>query len=473
MPGPKMTKIHKDSRGLEIHFDPAPWHHDCLNRACVCGASNSLWSLSCRVLLGSISIALLCSCSQMIDSLPQFSSKTNEQPEEVEPTISSAEYVQGLRKAKTLLLDLPVLTAAELEVDSVSSYRTFIQSYLDDNRSTKRIIQFYQQLLQLEGSRTVTNFENTSFNIVIDDDEPASLAGYLYQNEMDFREILTADYCVNKIENGLTLKSDCVSRGRRVLNSDNLINPAFYGRTTVPMEMRAGAISTQAFLARFSGALNFRRPAAAREYFLCRNYPDAEENEGWTEANGQLHPFYYTPDGGDQDCQSCHQTLNKVRGFFTGFGPLGEIQMGQTAARLDTGQDSPVTPRTINTVEAATLSLPDYQNLYGKSSTMAFEEVLSSYHGQEITSYDINLALATNPLYPKLADYGRILSESPAFAECTAQRFYNLAMGINQNINNRLPDRIRQHLINQLENNNFNLKVLLIEILSSTDFLDQ
>jgi hypothetical protein len=38
---------------------------------------------------------------------------------------------------------------------------------------------------------------------VIDDDEPASLAGYLYQNEMDFREILTADYCVDKIENGL------------------------------------------------------------------------------------------------------------------------------------------------------------------------------------------------------------------------------------------------------------------------------
>lgn len=409
----------------------------------------------------------------MIDALPSLASKSSQEPIEVEPTITATEYVQGLRKAKTLLLDLPALTNAELQIDSASSYRTVIQNYLDDPRSTRRIIQFYQQLLQLEGSRTVTNFENTALNIVIDDDEPASLAGYLFQNELDFREILTANYCVNKIENGLTLKSDCVSRGRRVLNSDNLINPSTYGSTPVPMDMRAGAISTQAFLSRFAGALNFRRPAAAREYFLCRNYPDSEENEGWTEANGQLHPFYYTPDDGDQDCQSCHQTLNKVRGFFTGFGPLGEIQMGQTAARVDTGQASPVAARTINTVETATLNLPDYQSLYGKSPMLAFEEVLTSYHGQEITTYDANLAVTTSPLYPKLSEYGRILSESPAFAECTAQRFYNLAMGINQNINNRLPDGVRQHLINQLENNNYNLKVLLMEILSSTDFLDQ
>lgn len=439
----------------------------------MCGDRNNLWSLSCRVVLALVSAASLCSCAQIVDSIPAFSSKTSEDPIETEPTITAAEYVQGLRKAKTLLLDYPVLTADELQVDSASDYRSILQTYLDDPRSTKRIIQFYQQLLQLEGSKTVTNFENASFNIVIDDDEPASLVGYLYQNEIDFREVLTANYCVNKFENGLTLKADCLSRGRRVLNSDNLINPAFYGTTSVPMALRAGAISTQAFLARFAGALNFRRPAAAREYFLCKNYPDAEENEGWTEGNGKLHPFYFTPDGGDQDCQSCHQTLNKVRGFFTGFGPLGEIQMGQTVARLDTGQDSPVTPRTINSVEAVTLSLPDYQNLYGKSPTFAFEEVLTSYHGQEISTFDINPALATNPLYPKLSEYGRILSESPAFAECTAQRFYNLALGINQNINNRLPERIRQHLINQLENNNYNLKVLLTEILSSTDFLDQ
>jgi len=426
-----------------------------------------------RFLILGLALLSLSGCAQSINSLPATlpaNPPSGSVKIEVEPTISADEYVQGLRKAKALLLDLPILTPAETAVSSQEDYQAFIQNYLDDPRSTKRVIQFYQQLLQLEGTSTITNFTDPTLNIVIDNDEPSSLIGYIYQNELDFRGVLTANYCVSNFEAGLSVKSDCVTRGRRNLNMDNLNSPITYATTSMPMDMRAGALSTQAFLRRFEGALNFRRPAAAREYFLCRNYPDAEEPEGWTESNGQLHPFYWTPAGADQNCQSCHQTLNKVRGFFTGFGRFGEVQMGQRAARLDNGSLDTVAARTINSVEVATLALPDYQNLYGKSPAVSFESNLTSYHGIGVSTYSVG---STSPAYPKLSEYGKTLSGSQAFTECTAQRFYNLAMGISQNINNRLPDRIQEQLVRTLEVNNYNLKSLLLEIFSSTDFLDR
>ena len=433
------------------------------------------WHIDSFKVIGLSSLLLaLSACAQQIASIPTFESSSTPESEKIEievaPTITAEDYVQGLRKVKTLMLDNPVLSASELQVTSENEYKDFIQSYLNDPQSTKRVVQFYQLLLQLEGAMTITNFENPSLNAVIDNDEPSSLAGYLYQNDLDFRGILTADYCVSNLGSGLIPKANCTTQGRRNLNFDNANNPAFWVESSMPQDMRAGALSTQAFLNRFNGALDFRRPAAAREYFLCRNYPDPEENEGWTKDNDQLHPFYYTPAGADLDCQGCHQTLNKVRGFFTGFGRYGEVLMGQSAARLDNRLPFTVPARTINYVEASTIALPDYTTIYGKTTTEAFEPQVSSYHGNSISTYRASLS---SPLYPKLSDYGRILSESPYFAECTAQRFYNLALGINQNINNRLPSAMKEKLIPALENSNFNLKTLLLEIFSSSDFLHQ
>jgi len=201
-----------------------------------------------------------------------------------------------------------------------------------------------------------------------------------------------------------------------------------------------------------------------REVFLCGNYPDSQETSGWTRQNLQLHPFYHTPIGGDQDCQSCHTSLNRVRGFFTGFGTLGEIQMGRTVIRLGDLVEGQTDALTINDVERTLINLPNYESLYGRSRATAFEGVIDSYHGQ---------ALSLSGAYPKLSEYGQIISSDPQFAVCTAQRLYNFALGIGQSFLNKLPARHSERLPNALEGSNYNIKSVMVDIFSTTDFLNR
>lgn len=147
--------------------------------------------------------------------------------------------------------------------------------------------------------------------------------------------------------------------------------------------------------------------------------------------------------------------------------------MGQSAPRVGTGVMVNVDARVINDVEAATINLPNYVALYGIPTSSPFEGTPTVYHGQSVTVQNFNPGRAGNPSYLSLQQYGTILSNSSRFANCTAQRFYNFAMGINQSYLNRLPTRLSESLPSALEGSDFNLRVLLLEVFSTSEFLNR
>lgn len=425
-----------------------------------------------RLLCGLFLLSIfLWSCAQPIQEISTdlSASSNNEVTVDIDPTITADQYVAGLRKIKGLLLDRPFLSAQEQSVKTLEEYQSFIESYLNDPTTPLAIQKLYQRILELEGNEVITAFNNGSPDLVIDNNEPSALAAYLFKNNDDFRKMLTAEFCVSDFNSGLTQKTSCLHQGRIQKNDNNTNDPARFYSQAPARDMLAGAISTQAFLKKYAGALNFRRAAKTREFFLCSNYPDPEETAGWTQQNTLLHPFYWTPAGGDQDCQRCHSGLNRVRGFFTAFGSLGELQMGQRVPRLSDNQMATVGTMTINDVERTLIALPNYETLYGKTRNTPFERVLDSFHGETLNL----ISASANSNYPKLSDYGRILAANPRFASCTAQRFYNFALGIGQSFLNKVPDRLVERLPQVLVEANYNIKPLLLAIFSTTDFLNR
>jgi hypothetical protein len=406
-------------------------------------------------------------CSQsIVPSNPNAKAAGLTQPEvEIDPEITALQYVQGLRRAKGLILNRPFLNAQESSISTRDEYRAWVTTYLDDPEAPLAVQKMYRQILQLEGTEVILDRDDVA-DILVDNDEPSSLAAYLFAEDRDFREILTADYCVSSFESGLQVKGPCTNAGRIQLNTSTDPNNWFV--MSLPAELHAGAISTQAFLRKYDGALDFRRASKTREFFLCSNYPDPEERLGWTQQNAELHPFYWTTSASDQDCQSCHTALNKARTFFTGFGPLGQVMMGQQVIRYGNQTTVAARARTINDVEAATIALPSYETLYNRPRNQDFEGLPTTYHQETVERVQ-----PAAREYSSLSHYGRILSQSDRFSECSVQRFYNYALGINQSFLNRVPPRSLEPLKSAFEGSSYNTKALLLEIFSSVDFLNR
>jgi len=421
--------------------------------------------------MGVVMALVLSSCAQPITSTTAATSLAGGNIE-LDPTITPEQYQNALRQVKGLLLNSPFLSLSEQQISSLDAYRNAVENYLDHPSAPLAIQKLYRQILQMEGTEAVTNFSDMP-QIVIDNDEPSSLAAAIFANDDDFRKMVTGTDCYSNAESGSTLKANCQTRGRFNKTQTGTTNPAQFFSMVTPIEQRAGAISTQGFLKKYGGALNFRRPSKVHEFFLCSAHPDTSETSGWTEQSGELHPFYWTQAGNEQNCQSCHQALNKARSFFTGFGTLGEMQMGQSAPRISDNAMVNVDAKTINDVESATINLPDYVALYGKARTEPFESTPTIYHGQVLSLENFNPGRMGNPSYVTLSQFGAIIAENDRFANCTAQRFYNFAMGINQSYLNALPSRLSEVLPNTLKNSNYNLKTLLLEVFSTSDFLNR
>ncbi len=416
--------------------------------------------------------------------------------------VTGAEYRAALRRVKGLLLNNGFLTAEEnsfVEPADINSeeekqkatdinkpkYIGFVQKFLEDPAAVVAIQKYYFKLFDTQLNRDIYNYN-----------EPANLAAYLFKNRKDFRDIAMADYCISDID------ATDPSRGLEVTRCLSKTGTDGNGTIVdVPMELRAGILSTQAFLDRYKGAKNFRRPKMAFKYMLCSKGPDYGETAGWEEVEGsnpiaysgtppqyvgpiKMHPFYWSSINKNptMDCTACHGKggLNQLRQAFVAFNnDNGSVEAGQQVLRRQDSATVNAPSKTINTDEASVLSLgagyTGAYSKYGYTLTTPFEPNTGiTFLGEPIGLYDALPANATNTVYAKLSDVGRAFARHEKFPGCMVTWLWQFASaGRPFDIEYRAPSFLEKAVAQDFMDSGYDLKSALESIFTNAGFLNR
>jgi hypothetical protein len=406
---------------------------------------------------------------------------------EVDDEITAEELKNGLKKAKFLLTGNPFLTAAENNISSLEDYSAALDVFMGSPAAGISVLNFFARLLKLPLSDTEVPRVGPGATppLLYDRLEPASLPAYLYLQDRDFREFVTADYCVGRPEQNYPIRI-CKNAGQIVSGQNNQRY-----EEDLPQQLRAGFITTQSFLKTAAGALNFRRAHRVQEIALCNSLPGGHDTGGWSELsynaqypdpNLTTHPFYWSrlqPEG-SMDCNGCHSgsaNLNSWRVMFTGFDDLGAARMGQSVS------GAVIAGLTINNVEAGLVSDPAAYAAFSQfgftgpaqgadvNTAVPFEPNISKVLGETIPNFNRG---NPNRTYPMIRSITQKIANHPAFATCMATHFFQFAMkGEPQAATYVPPEHLMEEIVDQFRDSNFKAKTLLKAILLSPTYLNQ
>jgi hypothetical protein len=324
---------------------------------------------------------------------------------EVQQGYTRAQLEKALRVvAQNLVMRDPLPEEAAQLSEGVAGYERVIKSYLEMPEFLSSQRNYYRNYFEMAGMGA----DNVNF------DEPANLAVHLVLNDADFREILTADYCVN---NELQ-KVPCSS---------------FRNPDDAPVQA-AGVLTTRAFLVKWSAPFNFRRVAKTFHAFSCREYPDSRD-EGLLESEiaDNIKTFNSTTE--TPACYNCHRSMNSRASLFYMFDQKGYFNLNPN-----------MDPRVGEVAVTDT----------GRASTVSHilnPGVKARYHGKEIST---------------LREYGRMFSRTQHFRDCMAQRLTNQMLG--RKATDPLVSQM-QDIRNNVAFNEFKVKAILLEIAKHPGFV--
>ncbi|MBK8202998.1 MAG: hypothetical protein IPK68_11965 [Bdellovibrionales bacterium] len=244
--------------------------------------------------------------------------------------------------------------------------------------------------------------------------EPANLATYLIVNNLDYRQLLLADYCINDS----FAKVQCSS----------------FASESQSQMYAAGALTTQGFLEKWQSAFNFRRTSKAFKAFACRAYPD-EVDTGLAPEQLSTTVKQFNCTDCVPKCYDCHRNMNPRASLFYAFDRKG---------KFNTNPNS--------NPQAGEITVTDT----GVASTVADLLVSGAkpiFHGYELAN---------------LKDYGSRLAESDEFSKCTTQRIVGRLFGLP--VDKALPPDL-EHFYQGLKEDNFKLKDFILRIATSPEFL--
>ena len=246
--------------------------------------------------------------------------------------------------------------------------------------------------------------------------EPANLAAYLISNNIDYRQILTADYCVDDDLN----KTSCSS----------------FSTPALTQSFAAGAITTRGFLEKWQAAFNFRRVAKVYKVFACREYPD-NDDAGLTQAQlpEELKTFACTDCV--PKCYDCHKTMNPRAALFYTFDRKG----------LYNTNPNPNPNRGEITVTDT--------NKASTTKDIVVDGTPLTYKGTAISS---------------LKEYAALFSQSQEFRDCATQRIVGRLFGLSAE--ERLPESL-SHFYQGLEDDGFKFKDFIFRVVTSKEFLNR
>lgn len=281
--------------------------------------------------------------------------------ESVARAVSMAQLEKSLRVASLTLLSRDPRPAEIARLATgLAGYRGVITEYLSSDAFRSGQLSYYRNWFEMAGTTNGINF-----------DEPANLATYLAVNDMDFRGVLTADYCID----GSLNRVPC---------------SAFQSAADVPLQA-AGVLTTRAFLSKWVGPFNFKRVDHALRAFACRTYPD-ERDTGLTEAEISNSVKTFASTTATPACYACHRTMNPRAALFYSFDRNGFYNPNPRA------RDGTLTD-------------------VGAVSTRA--DLLTAgaqprYHGAAVTS---------------VRQYAERFANTQSFRDCLAQRLINQMLG--------------------------------------------
>lgn len=317
-------------------------------------------------------------------------------------SFSSEDFNKSLRVVSSTLLGRAPQNSELLAAnEGFAEYTQRIEAMVNSEATVENLRQYFHLLFNMNGEIDGINYE-----------EPTNLALHLIAEDKDFRQILTADYCV---KNDLTL-GPC----------------AAFANEAQTKEHAAGVITTRAFLVKWAAAFNFQRTAKAFELFACSEYPDStDEGLPAEKISNSIKPF----DCQSQDCQpacySCHKSMNSRAYLFYDFTLNGMFNLNppnNQKTQTDTGAVS-------------------------TRRDLLKEGVEPEYHGQKLS---------------KLRDYATYLSQSRKFRDCFAKRMVNFMTGMGPNAPfNHEFESIR----NQFSWNGYRIKQTLIDIATHPSFI--
>ena len=323
-------------------------------------------------------------------------------PENLEP-ITEEQRQQSFRRASLIFLN-QAPTAEQLQKASTESgYKQAIEELVDSPEFVEKMRSYHQEFFDMSGQDGNVNMN-----------EPANLASFLVKENIDFRQILRADYCVN---NNLE-KGNCSS---------------FDNDADLAKQFGAGVVTTQAFLKKWEGAFNFRRTSHMLQAFACHDYPDESDPGLFPEEVSEKVQTFACTDCNPK-CYSCHRTMNARASLFYDFDTTGAFNTNpanNVATKRDDGSVSTV-------------------------ADLLNEGVKPRFRQQEVAS---------------LKEYAFELTRAPKFRKCLAKRLTLLALGA-QSHEGELPILLKD--IDQgLIRHQFQLKSFYKELLGSDEYVLQ
>lgn len=260
----------------------------------------------------------------------------------------------------------------------------------------------------------INDFEMGGTTNGINYSEPANLATYLIVNNMDYRQLLLADYCIDDS----FAKVQCSS----------------FSSESQSQMYAAGALTTQGFLEKWQSAFNFRRTSKAFKAFACRAYPD-EVDTGLAPEQLSTTVKQFNCTDCVPKCYDCHRNMNSRASLFYAFDRKGKFNTSPNP-----------------NPQAGEITVTDT----GVASTVA--DLLVSGAKPIFQGYEL----------ANLKDYGSRLAESEEFSKCTTQRIVGRLFGLPADKD--LPPDL-EHFYRGLKEDNFKVKDFILRVATSPEFL--
>lgn len=338
------------------------------------------------------------------------------------------ELAKGLNRAAKMLVErLPTVEEYNNASKSLAEYEKVVRGYMQTAAFRTAMTSYHTDFFEMGGLDATTR---VNYN------EPRNLAVYIILNNLDYREVLRAKYCVDDNMNQVNCSTF------NTTFSDNNT----YVQATADQHA-AGVLTTRAFLAKWAGPFNFRRVKHAFQNFACKEYPDSDDT-GMTmsEIEVSLKDFRKTTVDATPACYSCHNTVNARASVFYNYNNTGNaIGLFNTNTTVTTRRDTPENSSTSDLLVGGA-------NLM--SATAGNGAIVPRYHGKTIQN---------------LQQYGLHLSDSEAFAHCAVQRFSNYMIG--NKPYDKMPSNL-DYLVDKFKKN-YNIQDLLVEIAKSPYFINK
>lgn len=329
-----------------------------------------------------------------------FSLIANENWANQDQTLNVEDYSKALRVASLKLMGQdPTIEELSQVLQGKNAYERIVRSYIESPNFLNQMKKYFQGVFEMTGTSNGINY-----------DEPTNLALHLIKTNGDFRDILRSTSCY---DNNLT-EIPCSA----------------FASSAEAKDQAAGAITTRAFLQKWSAAFNFRRVAKTFKIFACKEYPDVDDpGLEMDQVSDKVKGFNCTTC--QPACYSCHRNMNPRAALFYKFDVNGVFNLNPNSSEV-TKTDT------------------------GAASTLA--DILKDgaapvYHGKSLS---------------KLRDYALYLSKSRHFKNCTAQRFSNFMLGTSEV--NTLPGAF-QSVRDRLSWNGFKIKDFVFDLVTHPEFI--